>query len=881
MSPSKSDIEYIRLCLRNIGLGYEPLEEELVDHIISEVEVEIKKGVPFKKAVEQIIQSIKPAELTELQDATIQSDNYSPQYMIKNTLRMLFRNALKNKKYSIISLASLSLGLACFITIALYVQHEFGFDNQFAQSSSIYRITMSSEVGGKTNHIPTTYPTLGPELQSRFADVEKYTRIINYKYSRLVPTFGVDEKVFYEENVIFADSNFFDLFNFHFMEGNSETALLKPGSVVITKQVAEKYFGNQSALGKRVTFNTNFDLEVTGVLENIPSQTHIQFDFVVPMGGLEYSGMFRSMKVTQSWTVDWFWTYLVIPDNLATSKIETGINQLADEKISDAKKEYNLKFYLQALKDVHLRSDFDYNTDLTQNGNIQNLYIFSGIGILILLISSINFINISIATATRRFKEIGVSKVLGALRSQLRFQFIFESVIVTFVSWVIAYFLLQLLLPFFNMLMGINLVINYSQNWILFFVSGLIAIGIGALSGLYPAFFVSSFEPQLVLKGVWKPGSAGLNFRKTLVGVQILISIFLIIGTVVIYDQLQFIHNKPLGYDQDQIVMLPIRGTKISKNYHAFKSRLLNESSISSVSSVSEPIGREVQFMSFKVDNDPEPKFVKILNVTHDFVKTMGLEVVQGRDFSHDHATDSSSGFVINEAAAKAFGWHDPIGKPLDHSFRETNEGHVIGVVKDFNFEPLQKKIDPIIIWFGGAYWYIAVRIQPGQTESALHAMESAWKELESDKPFAFHFLDQSIQHVYENEQRLSQVFFVFSVLSILTAMMGLYGLVSFVVDQRLKEIGIRKVMGASMNSILNLLAKEYLVLVVISFVLSAPLTYWIMNKWLQGFAFRISWTPVYFGIGLLSILMIVTATIISKVVSVAQINPVKVLRSE
>lgn len=881
MRLSPSEIDYIRLCLKNKGVGYSPLLEELIDHIVCEAEEEMDKGASLKSAVDKIIDSIPAYEFVNLQSTTIKSDNYSPKLMIKNTTKMLFRSLIKNKKYSFINLTGLALGLACFITIALYVLHEISFDRMFTNYSSIYRVTMSSTVGGQMNHIPTSYPTLGPELQNRFGDIEKYVRIINYKYSRLVPTFRAEEKIFYEENVIFADSTFFDLFDFKFLEGNPKTALLHSGSVVITKRMAQKYFGDESALGKHLNFNATVDLEVTGILKDLPSQTHVKFDFVIPMSGLTSSGMFGRFNAIESWNTDWFWTYLNIPNKESISKIEEGINTLADEKIPDYRKENSAKFYLQPLKDVHLHSDFDYNTDLTQNGDIKNLYIFIAIGILILMISSINFINLSIATATRRYKEIGVSKVLGALRSQLRFQFIFESIVISLVSLVMAYLLLQLLLPLFSFLLGVKLAIDPLHDWILLLCTILFAIFIGVLSGMYPAFFVSSFEPQKVLKGVWKPGSGGANFRKTLVGIQITISIFLIVGTVVIYKQLQFIQNKSLGYDKEQIVMLPIRGTAIPKNYHTFKNRLLAESSIASVSSVSEPIGREVQFMSFTVNGQPETQFVKILNVTHDFVKTMGLEIKQGRDFSREYATDSSSGFVINEAAARAFGWNDPLGKPLDHSFRKTKDGQVIGVVKDFNFEPLQKKVDPIIMWFGGAYWYVAVRVQPGHTNEALKVLEREWKEIEIEKPFAFTFLDQSIQHVYEKEQRLSKVFFIFSMLSILTAMMGLYGLVSFVVEQRLQEIGIRKVLGASVSGILNLITKDYLVLVLLSFIMATPITYWIMNQWLEGFAFRIVWNPLYFGAGLALIGLIVALTIMSKVIYAARSNPTKILRSE
>ncbi len=549
--------------------------------------------------------------------------------------------------------------------------------------------------------------------------------------------------------------------------------------------------------------------------------------------------------------------------------------------MEDFQKETDPKFYLQPMEDIHLHSNFDYNTDLTQNGDISNLFIFIGVGVLVLLISCINFVNITMATSTRRYKEIGISKVLGALKSQLRLQFIGESVLVCLLSLMLAFVMLTWMLPLFSNLLGVPLGVDFKGAWMMLVGLTLFTLFTGVLSGAYPAFFVSSFEPQRVLKGVWRPGRGGAQFRKILVGAQIAISIFLIIGTVIIAAQLDFIKNKSLGFDQEQIIMLPVRGTTLPKTYHAFKNKLLTESSIVSVSSVSEPIGREVQFMDFNVEGNEKTQFIKILNVTHDFVKTMGLHLVQGRDFSHEFITDSTSGYIINEAAAKALGWNDPIGKGINLSFRKPQTGTVIGVVKDFNFEPLQKKIDPIVMWFGGPNWYIALKIRPGQSALALKSVEQRWKEFVPEKPFTFHFLDQSIQHVYDKEQRLSQVFLVFSLLSIFTAMLGLYGLISFVAEQRLSEIGIRKVMGASVKSILYLISKEYIQLVIIAFIISSPLTYLIVNQWLENFAFRISWSPLYFAAGLLLSASIVLITVIGKGFAAARSNPAAVLRNE
>lgn len=780
----------------------------------------------------------------------------------------------KHSLHSAINIIGLSVGLSCFIVIALYVRHELSYDKMFADSESIYRVTMSSVVGGNANHIPTSYAPIGPALKEKFPSVTRYTRVYNYKYSRLEPTFRYGDKVNYENKVIFGDSTFFDVFNFQFISGDPHTALRHANSVVITESMAKKYFPNDDALGKVLRFNEKQDVEVTGILKDLPSATHMQFDFLVPITSL-------NPKTLESWAIDWFWTYMAIPDATQVAIVEEGLNKIASQSSPESMEEFDIHFFLQPLEKVHLYSKFDYNTDLTQNGDIGNLYIFISVGVLVLLVSAINFINISMAIASGRFKEIGISKVLGAMKSQLRNQFLMESIGICLLSLAIAFVLLQLSLPLFSSLLAVPLSIEISRDiWLLAGIV-LFAMITGLISGIFPALFMSSLEPQRVLKGIWKAGQGGAKFRKSLVGAQIAIAIFLVIGTVVIFEQLRYIQDRPLGYDKDQVVLLTVRDTKLVRNYHAFKNSLLAESSIRNVSSVSEPIGREVQFMQFDVEGHDQSEFIKILNVTHDFVNTMGLEIVKGRDFSREISTDSVSGFIINEAAAKSFGWKDPVGKAIDHSFRESKQGRVIGVVKDFNFEPLQKQIDPIVIWFGGPYWYLAVNVQQGKTNEALAAMEREWKKIEPEKPFSFQFLDQSIQNVYDKEQRLANVFFVFSLLSIATAVIGLYGLISFIAKQRMSEIGIRKVMGASISNILYLLSKEYLILVSVAFLIAAPITWMIINTWLEGFAYKISWTGLYFLIGFLLTSSIVLSTVVSRGIYAAKANPVDVLRAE
>lgn len=877
MRLTKKDIDYVRFDLKQRGVADHTLRDELVDHILCEVQIRMDRGLDFKTAYEQVINEVVGDDLVPTQQETFHVENSTAPMMLQNTFRMMFRSMRKHPAHTLMNIGGLAVGLCCFIVIALYVRHEWSFDRMFDRSKDTYRITMSSVVGGHSNHIPTSFPAIAPELAMRYPAIEKYVRVYNFKYSRLEPTFQFGDRVHYETKVIFADSTFFDLFNFPFLAGSPSMALRHPNSVVMTASAAKKYFGDEDPVGKMIKFNNRTELQVTGVLRDLPSNTHMQFDFLIPLGYFSAG----NPRMLESWSMDWFWTYMIIPDPKQVATVEQGINLLASEKAPDNTKENKARFYLQPLEEVHLYSKFDYNTDLVQNGDIGSLYIFITVGVLVLFISAINFINISIAVAAGRFREIGISKVLGAMRAQLRWQFLMESVAVCLIALVVAFGLLLLALPLFSGLLAVPLEIYVVRDWWLLLSMVAFTVLTGLAAGSFPAFFVSSFEPQQVLKGVWKPGQGGARFRKMLLGIQIAIAIFLVVGTIVIFDQLRFIQNKSLGFEQDQVVLLTVRDTRLVKSYHAFKTNLLRETSIKSVSSVSEPIGREVQFMSFQVEGYDHPQFVKILNVTHDFVRTMGLEVVRGRDFSHDIATDSMYGFIINESAARTFGWGDGVGKAIDHEMRPDKKGRVIGVVKDFNFEPLQKQIDPIVIWFGGPYWYVAVNVEKGHAQDALVAMEREWKKIEPDKPFSFQFLDQAIQHVYEKDERLAKVFVVFAVLSIVTAMIGLYGLVSFVAGQRLAEVGIRKVMGASSSSILILLSKEYLILVLVGFMAALPATWWIMSQWLENYAYRIGLGATYFAVGLVVTGLLVLATVSIKAWKAARTNPVSVLRAE
>jgi putative ABC transport system permease protein len=457
-----------------------------------------------------------------------------------------------------------------------------------------------------------------------------------------------------------------------------------------------------------------------------------------------------------------------------------------------------------------------------------------------------------------------------------------EAVVTSQLAFLLSVGLIQFALPLFGEMVGTSLSAHWLSNPIELAMAFGFTVFVGVFSGLYPAFFVSSFDPQRVLKGVWKPGKGGAQFRTALVGMQVAISLFLVMGTFIVYQQLHFLKNKDLGFDKEEIIMLTVRGTSIPKLYYPFKHKLESHSSIVKVSSVSEPVGREVQFMSFKVEGQAEDQVVKILNVGYDFVETMGLQLKEGRDFSRQVMTDSTAGFMINEAAARQYGWTQPLGKGIKHAlWNGAPEGTVIGVLKDFNFEPLHSKVDPLIIFKGLPAWYLAVRLQPGQVKESLAYIESVWKEFEPAKPFNFHFLDQSIQQVYEKEERIQRVFFLFAALSIATVALGLFGLVSFVAEQRLAEIGVRKILGASAANIIALFAKDYARMMALAFLLAVPVTYYVLTRWLQNFAFHITLKASFFLTGGIIVFLVVLGTVLSRAWMASTANPVDVLKSE
>lgn len=786
--------------------------------------------------------------------------------MIVNYLKIAFRNMKRHKGYSFINIVGLAIGMAICILILLWVQDELNFDRFHENAENIYRVNMNDQNYGVL--WPIVSIPVGPALKQEFPEVIETVRVSDF--SGLVTR---KEKK-YDEIGAYADPSFFKIFSFPFVNGDSKTALSTPSSIVISQEMAHKFFSTEDPLGKNIKLNNTLDFTVTGVIIDMPRNSHIQFDFLIPFKIFE-----QRDRDPSNWGRFQITTYVMLHDNTPLKEFEN--------KIAGLLQEHNVrkgpKLGLEPLTRIHL-----YGVD--GGGDMRYVYVFSIIAVFILVIACINFMNLTTARSSTRAKEIGMRKVTGAQRADLIKQFMGESLLFSFVALVLATVLVILLLPIFNNLVNKQLALNPQGNWnsILGFVG--IALFTGLMAGSYPALFLSSFKPINILTGslIQKTGRTKKTvFRKALVVLQFSISVFLIISTFVIFKQLHFIRNKNLGYDKDHILSIPLRGTAVQQ-FEAFKSELLRDSRIMHVTATSEvPILISKVHMGYDwegKDPNKESRMTEVL-VDHDFIKTLNMTVVQGRDFSKDHATDVSEAYIINEAAVKAMDIKSPVGKrfaaPRHDGMRE---GMIIGVVKDFHFRPLHDEIDPLVMFIGAEQFnFLCIRVKPDISDlpGTIRYIEHVWQKFAPNFPFIYNFFDSTFDRLYKSEQKTASVFGYFTFLAVFISCLGLFGLASQVTEMRTKEIGIRKVFGASVSGITLLLSKDFLKWVVVANVIAWPTAYFAMNKWLQNFAYRTSFGIEIFILSGILALAIALITVSFQSIKAAVADPVNSLRYE
>ncbi len=782
--------------------------------------------------------------------------------MFKNYLKVAFRKMLRQKLFSLINISGLAIGMAICILILLWVQDELTYDRFHKNAGNIVRVVMNDQNYGM--RWPVVSIPVGPALKQDFPEVLDMVRVGD--------TYGLitSEEKKHDEYGAYVDPSFLDIFSFPMILGNPETALSMPASVVISRELAEKLFGENDPLGKSLRLNRDLDLTVTGVIEDMPQNSYFDLDFLMPFE------IYRKQdRDPDNWGRFQIYTYILLQESASHRDLAT--------KVSGLLQKHNVregpKLELEPLTRIHL-----YASD--GRGDIRYIYIFTIVAALILSIACINFTNLSTARSSTRAKEIGMRKVIGAGKSDLIKQFIGESVLISLISFVCAIMLVLLLLPALNNLADKHLTLNTHGNWTL--LAGFVGIVLfaGVLAGSYPAFFLSPFKPGNILKSSLIPlqgGKKGTLFRKALVVIQFAVSIFLIISTFAIFKQLHFIQNKNLGYQKDHIISIPLRGNA-SQQYEAFKNELLRDSGILSATGVSESpimIGKiHIGYEWEGKDPEKEARMYEVL-VDHDFIKTMDMTIVQGRDFSKNYATDISEAFILNETAVKGMDINLPVGK--DFSFGD-RKGTIVGIVKDFHFRPLQEEIEPLVmICMAGNFNRLCLRISPEVygLSGTLRYIESVWEKFAPDFPFHYTFLDATFDRLYRSEQKTGRIFGYFTFLAIFISCLGLFGLSVQIAEQRTKEIGIRKVMGASVAGITLLLTGDFIKWVVVANLIAWPAAYLAVMIWLQNYAYRTNLGVVVFILASAMALLIAFVTVGFQAIKAAVADPVDTLRYE
>jgi putative ABC transport system permease protein len=808
--------------------------------------------------------------------------------MIKNYLKIAWRNLTKNKVFSLINIAGLAIGLSCFTLIALYVVDELSYDRYNTNAERIYRVDANVKFGGNELNLAVSSDPMGATLKKDYPQVEEYTRVYGSSGSKLIKK---GNEFIDEERVCNADSTFFNVFTLPAIAGDTKTALNEPNTVVITESTAKKYFGTTDVMGKTIEADKT-PYKITAIIKDIPHNSHFNFDFIFSMDNVDYQfGNYLSMN---------FHTYILLKKGTNYKEFEKNFTQVIDKYIFPQAKQFmqiksmddftkagnKLEFYLMPLTSIHLHSD--RFPELGTNGNIQYVYIFSAVALFILLIACINFMNLSTARSASRAKEVGIRKVLGTERKDLIGQFLTESTLMTVISLIIAIALAWSALPFFNSISAKALSINSLLSaQVLPFLIALPFI-VGIIAGSYPAFFLSKFKPVTVLKGKINAGFKKNTLRSGLVVFQFFTSIFLIIGTIIIYKQLNYIQTTNLGFNKDQVLIIN-GANSLGSNAASFKNEVLNLPGVSSGTlSAYLPVTSSRSDNSYSKEPMMDPKNALSMQtwvVDYDYVKTIGLNIVRGRNFSKEFGSDSS-GIILNEAAAKVLGYADPIGKKIYTNFQTATSNDLIsytilGIVKDFHYESLRQNIFPLGMRLGSSNGLASFKVNTKNIQPLVKQIESKWKAMAPGMAFSYRFMDEAFDNMYRTEHRMGKVSVTFSILAIFIACLGLFGLATYMAEQRTKEIGVRKVLGASVVNVVTMLSKDFLKLVIIAALIAFPVAWWGMHKWLQDFAYRINigWW-IFIAAGIIA-LLIALITVSFQAIKAAIANPVKSLRTE
>jgi len=792
--------------------------------------------------------------------------------MFKNYFKTAWRNLMKSKMFSSINILGLTLGITVCMMIYLFIMNEFSFDDFHKNSDHIYRVMRGFESDGKSGRVAYLSGLHAPALLNDFKG-----RIVRaVRVGENDNLFTVGTKSFHEKKELDVDTDFFKLFSFPLIKGSPTTVLKDLNSTVLTESTAKKYFGSvDNAIGKIIMLNKETPLKVTGIAKDVPPNSHLYFDIVTPLERYKDAGWMTR------WINNGVYTYIQLAHNVTQAQIEKQLPAFVEKYLGADLRKYGYQWSLSLtpLKDVY----FDNTSlDSIKHGDKTVVYIFLSIAILILLIACINFMNLSTIRAAERSKEVGLRKVLGALRNNLVWQFIGESVLLTAISCILSVGLLLFVMPWYNQLLGYTLNVSWNTLPVYLFLVGVIII-VGFLAGSYPAFFLSSFSPIQALKGKLKLGRGGASFRQVLVVVQFSISVFLIVGTIIITKQMSYVKNKQLGYNKEQTLIIPIDNGDIYNNLNSFKTELQNQTAVQSVSAMSGEPGGFFDGQTFNVEGHSEIWNANTEFADFEFVKTLGLKIIAGRDFSSQFPTDTTDAVLINKTAAAKLGWtpQQAIGKWIQNTVADNTKRRIIGVVDDFYFQSLKQQVNALVISPAVDRRQILVRLKPGNLQAGLALIKNAYNKAAPSYPLEYKFLDEQFGELYQKDIRQQTILSVFAGLAIFVACLGLFGLASFTATKRFKEIGVRKVLGSSVQSIVVLLSKDLLKPVLIATCIALPAGYWAMNKWLQNFAYKTSLQWWIFVLAALITFGIALITVSIKAIKAAVANPVKSLRTE
>lgn len=808
--------------------------------------------------------------------------------MLINYLKIFIRNLKKNPVYILINILGLSVGMAASILIFIFVQHELSYDNYHQHGDRIFRVSRAwFNPNGEANlHLGHAAPPFGPLLKSDFqGKIEEAVRLMNVK---LVVKEGDD--VFEESKFFFSDPEVFKVFSWKLVEGDPSSALTFPDGLVLTQSMAKKYFGDQSAMGEFLEVkigSVSMNMQVRGIMEDVPDNSHFQLDFLASMEPVvEFYGGYEA--IMKNFGSNNFSTYLLLEEGMDAEDLEAELPAFIDRHIPPIAQGFSAsmgtKLFLWPLRDIHLYSNLD--SEIEPNSNIEYVYVYSAIAVFILLIACINFMNLATARSAKRAMEVGLRKVLGADRGLLVKQFMSETIFMTFIALLLALAIVAMSIKSFGDFNDKYLEMNFLDHPVYILALLFLVIIVGLISGSYPSLFFSGFQPVKVLKGTFKIGSIHEKLRSFLVIGQFAISIVLIVAVLVVIQQLDFMKNKDLGFEKEEIVVLPAY-VEFADNYEMLRERLISNPGISEVALGSRlPSGRllDVQGAQAEVKGELSPIDVRIadIHVSHSFFKTFGMNIVAGRDFDFNMASDSTEAFILNQSAVRAIGWGNE-EEAIDKQFLYGNRrGYVVGVVKDFHFESLHQPISPMVFLIPqDRFNEVAIKIRSESKEETLSFLKAEWQAMKPDFPFNYYFVADRFDQQYEAEQKVGTVFGFFAALAIMISVLGLFGLSAYATERRVKEIGIRKVMGASIWGIVSLLGRDFLKLVLIGFIIAIPLAYFGMNSWLANFAYKISISWSVFVIAGLVATIIAAVTVSSQSIRAAMINPVEAFKVE